>query len=248
MEKNRIEEIQNLSLAFQPIVDLNSETKYLEFEILLRNKKDNSFPAELFNDLLMDDHVYSEFLKWFKQELIIQINNHPDYRFSINFFPVQLNFESTWSFFEDMSQYSSNIIIEITEHPEPFRDHFDIEDNQAEFVSNIEKIAAFGYDISLDDISCGQYSLEFVLRNIENIRNLKFTLLPFKNHEFDDIDIFIAAWYDLAQRHNKRFIIEGIEDKELSQSMLERGLTYQQGYNWPMFKDLEQVELCGNSQ
>ncbi|OFI48017.1 hypothetical protein BG262_00510 [Floricoccus penangensis] len=228
----------DLYLLFQPIVNTESTMDFNEFEILLRTHETNSFPESLFTRLMNDEGLYINYLDWFHKEIKKNMDAFPKYNFSLNLFPNQITKEATWKFLNELKSYSSQIMIEITEHIKPFQKQVDHMNNQIDMESYLIKMRGLGYQVALDDISTGQNNLEFVLNNIEHIDTMKFTLTAFMDAQMEDVKDFIYAWKHVAMRHGKRFIVEGVENEEISKRLSDSGFTYQQGYYWPFIKDM----------
>lgn len=228
----------DLYLLFQPIVNTESTMDFNEFEVLLRTHETNSFPEVLFTKLMNDEDLYINYLDWFQKEMKKHLDAFPQYNFSLNLFPSQINKEVTWEFLNVLKPYSSQIMIEITEHIKPFQKQVDHMNNQIDMESYLIKMSKLGYQIALDDVSTGQNNLEFVLNNIDHIDTMKFTLTAFMDAQMEDVRDFIYAWKNVAMRHGKRFIVEGVENDEVSNMLTSSGFTYQQGLHWPFVKDM----------
>lgn len=109
---------EHFYLVFQPIVRVSDQYTFVveEFEVLLRSIKTQKFPADIFCELLANEQKYNQYIDWFTVELEKKIQGCPNIKFSINLDIDQFQFESTFHFLKNFSQYHQNLMIEITEH------------------------------------------------------------------------------------------------------------------------------------
>ena len=108
--------LDNLTLAFQPIVRIVNEDTFeiSDYEVLLRSKDKKSFPATIFEKIVNNESCNQMFWEWFTLE-IKKVLTDKKVRVDINIDPRQFLYQSTWDFLDKMVEYNQQITIEITE-------------------------------------------------------------------------------------------------------------------------------------
>lgn len=212
-------------LIYQPIVyvseDLSHRTQ--EYEVLLRSKKTDRFPASEFYQFIQTGTLYSEFMDWYTETLCQKLNECPNVRLSINIQFDQFCYESTCSFLERLAPFSKRIIIELTEdQPECVESKF------VDFC--IHKIREYGFLIALDDVNTGKNDIHFLIEHVQDIYRLKFSLLHFKELSPVTLVSLLEGWRHVAKTYKKEFVVEGIESSKVSKYLSEQGVCLQQGY------------------
>lgn len=223
---------EDLYLVFQPIIRLKAKGRkeITEFEVLLRSKATGAYPGELMDQYTATEVLNKLLLTWYSEELICHCQKHPNYVFNVNIHPQQFLHPSTWDFLKEMKDYARQINIEMTERP------FFMDSNRTHpinYVSTIiRKMHSLGYKVSFDDVGSGLNSLDLVARNIDQVDCLKFSLHSFRYVDKKTIDLFLIAWHHLAESHNVKIVVEGVEDAAMSEKLYDLGIDWQQGYYW----------------
>ncbi|XJS10313.1 EAL domain-containing protein [Aerococcaceae bacterium WGS1372] len=224
--------IEDLYLVFQPIIQLVSKDRkeINEFEVLLRSKTTGTYPRNLMDQYTAIEELNKQLLNWYKEELETYCQKYPHYVFNINIHPQQFIHPSTWDFLKDLKEYAGQINIEITEK------HFFL-DNMKLVPQNhmgafIKQLRLIGYKVSFDDVGSGLNSFEMVAKNIDKVDCLKFSLHSFRYVDKVTVSLFLKAWRHLAQSHEKKIVIEGVEDASMSEELYAQGFHWQQGYYW----------------
>lgn len=233
MNKESVKKIvADFYLVYQPIVEVISTKKQeiYGYETLLRSKEANRFPQKEFQELIQTDANNQILLAWYVDNLKEVFAKHPDVIVSVNIHPQQMLWPSTQKFFDEMAPFCENLTIELTEQPPNLCICTGVQDY--DLVAHLKKVAAMGYQIAIDDLGCGQNTLNLVTENIESITWMKFSLLPFLALDKEVGEMFLKAWLKLANKKKIRFIAEGIEDQHTMKELLDLGVVYQQGYYW----------------
>lgn len=225
-------QVNDFYLVFQPIIRVLSDEKVerTHFEILLRSKESQVFPGELVDFFTAGEERNRLFLDWYEGQLIDLCERYPDYTFYLNTHPHQLKYLSTWDFLEKLKAYARQIQIEITEKPVNF-DRVDIVD-EAQTYEFFRRVKDMGFQLNFDDVGTGQNSLEFIAKHIDLISTLKFSIRAFEPLDEAAVLKFLYSWKHVADSNNLNFIVEGIETKELAQSLYNTGIEWQQGFYW----------------
>ncbi len=229
--------MNEFQLYFQPKVDMQ-DNRIIGYEILLRNKETNPFyPAQKMEEIIYNKEKHSLYLNWFQEELEQLVQLFPTVIFSINFAPKQLFYPETHAFFTKLQPYAEQLIIEITEDVPLFVASIEnmnssiIEQRlQSIFTSIKEK----GYDIALDDVGSGKNSLDEVLKYTSYLKQIKFSIVKCnkKNLKEETMHLFLGAWQKIAEDYELDFVIEGIENQQISETFNEQGIFLQQGYHF----------------
>lgn len=222
---------------FQPKVDVKNN-HILGYEILLRNKLQSPYyPASVMEEIINDEQKHALFLEWFQKELTELVKLFPTVNFSINLAPKQLLYRETHLFLSTMKPYKKQLTIEITEAPILFvksAEFLDAEMTDCYLKSAMLSIKEKGYVLSLDDVGSGRNSLEQVLKYVEYIDQIKFSLIKCVHRGLDDesCHLFLKAWENFAKTYQLELVIEGIEDQVTSDDFKEQGIHLQQGYHF----------------
>lgn len=224
--------VDKFSLVFQPIMKLFSETEseLYAYEILLHCREKDCFPKYEFNRLIQNEDTNRILMEWYEKELIVYLRRYPEFLFELNIHPQQLKCASTWRFLESMQIFNKRLIIELTEHPPVFLHYKDsVEYNLSHCMKQIVKL---GYEIVIDDVSSGQNTLDLVIENIDSISGFKFSMLNFRDLDFDTMMSFLEVWLKFSKKYHLGFIVEGVENKEIMQYLYRKEVILQQGYYW----------------
>lgn len=221
---NRNEELHNI---FQPIfsVDKNMNAQVNTYEMLIRNAEDR-FPGMDFLNSLSTDAGNNRWLKASRKSLNDFLAQHPDRRVYINIEPCQMNLAPTWDFLEETYHtYGDQVAIEITERRKDVHD-IDYLDNE------IKRLKDIGYNIAIDDVCAGSNSYSFIVRQLDEIKRIKLSLLLFRHEDQQTRRSFVEAWLKFAAAHHLDFVIEGISDQEIAKEFAGRPGILQQGFYW----------------
>jgi EAL domain-containing protein (putative c-di-GMP-specific phosphodiesterase class I) len=149
-----------------------------EYELLLRSQKTHHFPQQSF-DSLVATHAGNElFWDWFAEKLVQIVVRRPQLIFSVNIEPQQLLFKSTWKFINSIKKYRSCIHLELTERVP--NDDLQPEIKDLTLQQALAAIKQSGFFVALDDVACGQNSLQAILDQADSLKRIKFSLLDFK--------------------------------------------------------------------
>lgn len=225
-------EVEDLYFNYQPIVKVVSTNQYeiYSYEVLLRSKKKEGFPGELFTRLIETNEGNHLLLERTRQILKQFLCRHQKPSICLNIHPQQLGFPSTWEFLERMKEFNERLIIEITELP-PQIAACQVAAIQG-LTGAIEKIKKYGYRVALDDVSTGQNTLMTAVDNLDHISWIKFSLLPFRGIDRNITLHFLKGWQQLAKKHCLLFIVEGVESGDLATVLSDNQMIFQQGYFW----------------
>ena len=226
--------LDNLTLAFQPIVRIVNEDTFeiSDYEVLLRSKDKKTLPAAIFEKIVNNESCNQMFWEWFTLE-IKKVLTDKKVRVDINIDPHQFLYQSTWDFLDKMVEYNQQITIEITER---VSQELNLKKGLIDTVKHIKDL---GYRVALDDISSGQYSFKVVQENIKGIDRVKLSLLIFNDDSTDSKtkNLFIMSWINFAKTNNVELVIEGIEDNIAAKEMLCHNIKLQQGFFWQVPQD-----------
>ncbi|MCH4168482.1 MAG: EAL domain-containing protein [Streptococcaceae bacterium] len=214
-------------LVYQPIVKcINREEQIVnDYEVLLRSKQTNRFPVDEFNKLISKESTNAVFLEWYIEMLVEKMRTFPNLSLSLNFNLEQLQYQSTLMLLRKLSQFSHRIMIEFTEQMPKGFCHMDI---TIKYI--MDELIKMGYRISIDDVSTGINSVSFLLKHIESINRLKFSIIHFQSLNQETLELFIKSWHSFADDYKKEFVIEGVENTHFSLEMFDSGIVFQQGF------------------
>lgn len=227
--------MEDLQFHFQPKVDVQNK-RLMGYEVLLRNNEQNPYyPAVKMAKVIHDRKEHSLFLKWFQEELMRLVVLCPTIQFSINFAPKQLFYPETHAFFTEMQPYAKQLTIEITEDAPLFTASNDTINSltiDQNFLTIFASIKEKGYCIALDDVGSGRNSLEEVLKYTPYLDQIKFSMVNCSKKKLNEatLQLFLHAWQRLSEDYQLDFIIEGVENQEMSDELKEQGIFLQQGY------------------
>ncbi|MBM6613298.1 EAL domain-containing protein [Desemzia sp. RIT804] len=223
-----------LQLYFQPKIDVGTNVT-IGYEILLRNKDyPPYYPAVKMEEVYYNEEQHTLFLEWLQKDITRVLKKYPEISLSVNFSPRQLLYSETKQFFRAMKQFADQLIVEITE------DSIFLEVTEEKKIKHIEKeiedtlafIKEQGYLISLDDVGTGRNSFERALEYASYLSQIKFSIVKCvrQNASPEMIDFFLKAWHRFAIENQIDIVVEGIEDKDMSEKLVKDGLILQQGY------------------
>lgn len=214
-------------LIYQPIVNIknNGTLEILEYEVLLRSQDKRRFPNKEFNEILFSPEKHQMFMKWYFEKLNDILVRNKNINLAINIHPLQWKEPIIFDFFYKLKEFSNRIKIELTEHRNFIE--FDLD---TVFKSRYAELVMLGYNFVIDDVGNGTNDIDFVIKHIEQVSSIKFSILPFRDIKKETLILFIEAWFHLAKEFDKEFVVEGIECKILSSYLLNMGIRLQQGF------------------
>lgn len=117
------------------------------------------------------------------------------------------------------------LVVELTEEPGDEKWGTD------QIIPKLQRFSERGMEISLDDVGTGENHLDHIKPLLAYATEIKFALQNFKiSFQDPELQKKVTYWRDVADRHNLRFILEGIED-EADDALVEKlGIDFCQGY------------------
>lgn len=230
-------------LAFQPIVDANTEETLL-YESLARIFYSNGtpIPAGEFIPIVEQMGMAPEFDKHILRLAIKELELAPDLKLTVNISGLSAALPSWPSFVQDLlsnrPDISKRLIIEITETAAVL----DI----AKMKNLIGSLRAMGSEVALDDFGAGATS-------IRHLRELDFAVMKidceliFGVIDNTEQQHLVRVLISMAQGLGLRTIAEGIENEETAIWLRNEGIDLLQGYyhgrpsfDRPWLKDLKE--------
>lgn len=216
---------------YQPIIDLNDTNKVYGLEALLRWKHPkkgiltpNSFLhlAEQTGELDDIGNIAVEQAL----ELLVDLSQLRlnDVIININVSPRQILNEMTFTVFQRLvdkyRQDASNIAIEIPD--------FTLYKNNAIFQRNLIKIKTLGFKLAID-ISTTDYDVLDLVERFQ-IDMIKLSRAFFKQEQNYNYRKYIDMIVEFVDKKKLLLVAQGIENKETVQMLLEKKITFGQGY------------------
>lgn len=239
------EELADFYFVFQPIFQVNKEgqPQVLKYELLLRSKSHPGFPFQVFQAMIATQEHNRQLMDWYFSK-ISQVLEEKTFAFGFNLDPQQLRYPETLAMLEQLAGKFSvaNVTVEVTEHY--YQNVADMELEIKKLVQTVKKIKGLGFQIAFDDVSSGLNDVELVSQCLGDIDTIKLSLLSFKELSFAEIFWITQTWQKIAVKHQLRLIVEGIDNRQTFDFLLENGIVYQQGFLFgqPLdYLDLEQV-------
>lgn len=217
----------SVSALFQPIIDFNRQTIF-GYESLIRGPSDSPLhnPVMLF-DVAQREGRLTELdllcrragIRGFKEKRLagkLFLNTTPQ-----GLLEPGHRTGLTLEFLYEIGLKPENVVIELTEQC-PLTD-FSVMGNALEYYRRM------GFEIAIDDLGAGYSSLrrwselrpEYVKIDSHFIQNIHAD--PVKQS-------FVRSIADIAKGLNCKVIAEGIESREESQTLMDMGIAYGQGY------------------
>lgn len=220
--------IDDLYLVFQPI-ETNKATRTVlsEYEVLLRSTDKNSFPRELFNEILASEGMYNIYIQWFRIQLERTLLEHEEVKFSINIDIDQFQFQTTIEFLKYFSKYSERLIVEVTEHtPKNKPELMDC------FKEILIEIKEHHFQIAIDDFTEEFNSFYLYLKYRCFYNRVKISLYGFRSI----INIFCLLIYVIFMKCffdiRIDIVVERIDTAFKANFVKLIGIPFQQGYYW----------------
>ncbi|MBP1040865.1 EAL domain-containing protein [Vagococcus sp. BWB3-3] len=215
---------------------VNAELGTVGYEILLRDSKNSHrFPRDKFAQIRNNRQYYNDFLIWMTDEVGNLLKKYPNSCFSINFTRAELMYDETIDLLERSRQISHRLIVEVTEEV-VINSKLVPHGEGISFTSQLERLKAMGYQISIDDISSGQNSVGNILECLPYIHELKISYVNFAKLGLEPLALtsLINFWQSFCEKNHLRLVIEGIETEEVFKQLKNQGLTFFQGYYFSM--------------
>lgn len=215
-----------LTFELEPIVD-TQVMRIKDYELLLRSKETQAFPASLFELITSQENANQIFLEWLLDNLIVQLQTDSKQMISINLDPLQLKYPSTLQSLKKVLPYKNRLIIELTEQvpKTPFCQTNDL-------LPNLKILHEQGFKLALDDLGSGENNLQFLLNNIVYFKRIKLSLLKFRHLDQRSLAALLDFWSIFAQQHHLELVIEGIDSAQKSKFANNKQIYLQQGFRW----------------
>lgn len=210
IEKN---DIEKLCFFRQKIIDNSQLNLTEEYELLLREKKDNIFifPEELFYRIIANKDYHKLYLDVITH-LLYSYFEKSDAIYSINIDYQELYYPETIEFFKNF-EYKNRLKIELTERTPQFQDNPYQEIVPVEIIKDISNL---GYNIVFDDFLSGVNTFEVLFTIEPFISRIKISVLPFKKFlSLEELKSFIFSVVETVSFLKKEIVIEGVEEQEL---------------------------------
>ena len=197
------------------IIALEGKTSK-EYELLMRRDIDGvaRFPYQEFITTMTHHDQHKQYVTELEVILTKVLSHNPNYTFSFNLDYQELFYEETFTLFEQIDPaLRSRLKLELTERlPLNRTNAYD------EFLPKVqlERLAALGYQLVLDDFLAGVNSLAGLFEVPHLISRIKISVLHLKRFLpldtiIDIINVIVTAIDDMALE----VVIEGVEDSDL---------------------------------
>jgi EAL domain-containing protein (putative c-di-GMP-specific phosphodiesterase class I) len=224
MVKNEFE------MFYQPIQNVQTPTK-IHLESLLRwhHPEKGLLTPGYFLDIVENNGQIIEISRLMFEKICSFLEQKKKEGFyidsiSFNLCVASLRLQNEADFFiqtmKDHYVLPSQIVIEITESL--------FFENKFEVNQNLKMFREFGIEVAIDDFGM-EYSTLSMLENVE-YDVIKLDQHFTKNLGTKNADLVVNMIHELCVFNNKRCIVEGVEEKEQLDSLLERGFVEFQGY------------------
>ena len=220
-----------ISVAFQPIVDLNTGFPQ-KFEALARwtNPTLGAVPPYEFIELAEHNGMILELGDYILKRSLetcarLRKRHEQDYMIAVNVSPKQFHdpqFASrVLNILTELQLPANSLTLEITESV--------LIDNKEKSDLVIQELCASGIKIAMDDFGTGYSSLSY-------IRHYPFDILKIDKEFIDDLATdpksvrLVEATLAMAKSLGISVVAEGIEDAEQAELLVQKGCEYAQGY------------------
>ncbi|MGQ8367011.1 EAL domain-containing protein [Glaciecola sp. 1036] len=208
------------SLAFQPIVNINSpDTTIVGFEALCRIDGVNWHPNELFDKAILVGlsielnqkivNAAFSYLDQLKQHQYIAINLTPDFIISDEFLDLFKN--------RDLHQ----VVIEITEHIAV--------SNYPKMMEHLRVVKTSGARIAIDDVGAGYSSFRHILQLHPDIIKIDRSLIEIIDQDIEKQRLLKAILL-FANQMEYKVVAEGVETKAELRTLHQSGVNLVQGF------------------
>lgn len=117
------------------------------------------------------------------------------------------------------------LVVELTEEPGGEKWTND------QLIPLIKQFVDYGMEFSLDDVGTGENKLDQIKELVPYASEMKFAIQNFKAKLRDpNIEDKVIFWRDFTNKHNLRFILEGIEDETDDKLADKLDIDIRQGY------------------
>lgn len=218
------------SLAYQPIIDLNSgELNKVEALLRWQHPIKGNIPPLDFIPLAEETGLISKIGNWVFNHAVEQVtlwrnSLNPALQVSINTSPVQYRDNSIEQAIDYLLEHNlepSCLIVEITES---------LLIESTELVANkLAKLRQQGIEIAIDDFGTGYASLSYLKKFKVDYLKIDKSFV-WNMHKDDDDRIICDAVLMMAQRMGLKVVAEGIETKQQFNLLRDMGCGFGQGY------------------
>lgn len=236
--------MNDLYFVGQKIVNLMDKNK-TEYELLLRSHSVPGFPAQKYAEYIQSEKKHNEYLEFLQDEVqqILEIN--PKQRFALNLDQQELEYEDTFKMLAAIDEkLRPRLMIEITELP-PLeqKTKYDTAIN----IQAFERISNLGYQLSLDDVTQGNNSIGNLLYVVPYLKQMKWSYIHVINKATkEEVEYLIQLLNLIAQQYHLNLVIEGVEDREISEWLFDNNINNQQGYLFAKPAGVEPIALVTN--
>ncbi|MCR5272641.1 MAG: EAL domain-containing protein [Lachnospiraceae bacterium] len=221
---------QGFFLAYQPIVDANTE-KLIGAEVLLRWRAPNSevIPPDMFISILEKDPLFIELGEWIMEQAMTNakkiLEYIPDFVININLSYTQLekkNFvDSVYGILKNTGYPAENLCLELTERCRMLDDDL--------LLNIMESFKSNNVHIALDDFGTGYASIG--LLKLLRFNTLKVDKSFIQKIETDDRDKkTLNLFSQVATAFGSNICVEGVETAGMRDALREYNIHSFQGY------------------
>jgi len=208
----------------QPVVDVDDKgcPTVLFYELLLRETSTKRFPGTNFFDFIATELGNYVFLNFLARKIQQLLKNGQQYKYSVNIETVQIDFNDTYLFLNNMKAQAANIILEITERQYSSSNSIGI----IKFVSYARKL---GYTVLIDDIDNYNNSNDCNML-LNEVDGIKFSHQLIKQNPLNKALEMISKFQDDYGKYDLLIIVEGVDDQSHLHKLRDIGINNQQGY------------------
>lgn len=220
-----------LYFTTQPVVVLDDyhQFKVGFYELLLRDSTTNRFPGQAFFDAISEEDGNEEFLDFSEQQIRVVLQQHENSDISINLETIQLGYERTYRFLEDVKDIANHVILEITEREYSGQDHA--------LIQFIRYAKRQGFRILLDDVDTHKHINSCVMSRL-GIDGVKFSHQMVQQLPFQEVKQRLEQFQEEHQDDDVVMIVEGVNDQRQLEKLFDVGISYQQGFFFSPPKNL----------
>nr|WP_207940317.1 EAL domain-containing protein [Enterococcus sp. DIV2402]MBO0463675.1 EAL domain-containing protein [Enterococcus sp. DIV2402] len=227
-DKNLSSIFSILYFDMQPIFKIEKENrKVVCYELLLRSTEKNTFPIEIFHQIIKCKKQHTQLLQWYKNKILSLLELNSEISISINIHPQQLFYTETFLMFKNLQHYSNRILIEITEDDTKPSIACKLDIFLTDKIIEIKKMQ---FSVALDDVSTGIYSFKNIRPLLDKIDMIKLSYISLEKLPQKDISCLINFWSEIANKLGIDFVVEGVENINIHKYLLDNVICLQQGF------------------
>ena len=228
----------NFYFCYQPIYS-SLHNGYISCEVLMRlkNGDTNISPDEFIP--IAEKYGYERELALLAFKAAINISkieqlHFIEFNIPVNYLADERIITDFKEIIEAYNISPSKFNIEITESENP--------KNSKIILQNLKELRELGFKFSMDDFGTGYSNLVNIVENNYELIKIDKSLLwkSFKENN-QDSKLILDACINLAQKLNRKIVVEGVETKEMSSYLAEKKIDYFQGYLYS--KPLEEKDF-----